>query len=217
MKPLSKNKKIILIAVVAGLAVTGLTCLFEANTVYPIMHGLGYVPSSVTVLVHLNESNNVSQFSEGSPDPICHLSITHIITNNNEFTVSVGTVQPGGGNGFGMANYYVSLYEQDSRVDWAMIDMPMVLMALGTPQQLCIGNSHPNRGLPFTFINFDRFIFDILSFALDFILFFVISLLIVWLGYYYKAWKARRYQQFKQQPPQVLQQPPFQTLAKRRR
>ena len=218
MKPLSKNKKIMVIAVVVGFVVTGLSCLYETTAMYPLMHGLGYTPSSVSVLVHLNESSNVSQFSEGSPDPICHLTITHIMADNNEFTVSVSTVQPGGGAGYGMAEYYVDLYKQDSRVDWAMIDMPLVLMTFDTPQQLLIGNSHPNRGLPLMFINFDRFSFDILSFFLDFLTFFAISLLIVWGGYRYKDWKVRRYQQFKQQPQQIApQQPPVQTLAKRRR
>jgi hypothetical protein len=115
-----------------------------------------------------------------------------------------------------LSEYFLSLYRADPRVAFAMPPAMAVMVPLITGPTIGT-TSYSNRGLPFPFTCSLAFNFNILNFFLDFLLFFAISLLIVFGGYRYSAWKQRRYQQFKQQPPQVPQQPPVQTLAKRRR
>jgi hypothetical protein len=118
-----------------------------------------------------------------------------------------------------LTEYFVGVYQADPRVEFAMQPpQPVLMVALDIPSGPTIGStSYSNRGLPFPFTCSLAFNFNILNFLLDFLLFFAISLLVVFGGYRYKDWKARRYQKLKQQPPQVPQQPPVQTLAKRRR
>ena len=240
IKAIDKKTKIICISLVVAILLTGCSYFVSSdnaisNSITNIIPGMQprYLLGAIAVTIKQQQfpQFNLSHFHIGDKDPILghHIKIlpppTPIwpIYTTRTFVVTFPTPKD--------ATYEEGLNftirERDRYRERPNVESADLVVAqnatLSTIQQLWKNTTIQNQGFPLAFIrSTDTSTIDFISLVLDFIIYFAISILIIWLYYYYKEKEMLRHQRLYQQQQQIQQAAmasiqSVQTTMKRRR